>query len=52
MDLANYYKTMWELKYKHQLSFDEYYNMIPYERDIYIDLTQAHLEELEKNSTN
>jgi ribosomal protein S10 len=50
MDLANYYKTMWELKVKHNVSHQEQYDMIPYERQIFIDLTEEHLKQLEQNA--
>jgi hypothetical protein len=49
MDLANYYKTMWEMHKKHGVSITEFYNMIPFEREIYLDLTLEYLEKLAQN---
>jgi hypothetical protein len=36
------------MKYKHNVSITEFYEMIPYERQIFLDLTTEHLLELEK----
>jgi hypothetical protein len=41
---------MWELKYKHHLSLPEYYDMMPYERQIYLDLSEEHIKENESNN--
>ena len=51
-DLVDYYKTQWDLKYKHNLSFDDFYKMIPYERQLFIDMTDDYIKELEKKTPN
>jgi hypothetical protein len=36
----------------HKYSLDEIENMIPFERDLYIDMLKDHLEKLEKQREN
>lgn len=48
-DLADYYKTLWELKYKHKLDINEFYDMFPYERAIYLELSEEYLNKLDKS---
>ena len=45
MDLENYYKLNFSLIQYHKYSFTEIDNLIPWERDIYVELLRAHLEE-------
>ena len=45
MDLVNYYKLNFSLMQYHKSSLTEIENLIPWERDIYVGLLQAHLEE-------
>ena len=47
MDLENYYKINFALVQYHKYSLTEIENLIPWERDIYVGLLQAHLEEEE-----
>ena len=47
MDLANYFKLNFALMQYHKYSLTELENMMPWERDIYVGLLQAHLEEEE-----
>lgn len=44
-DLFNYYKTNSSLHIHHKWSFEEIEDMLPFEREIYIDMLLAHLEE-------
>lgn len=50
--IVNYYMTLFALQQHHKYSIDVVENMIPYERDIYVDLLSDYLEkeksELEK----
>ncbi len=46
--LMNHYKTNFALMQHHKYSLTELDNMIPWERDIYINLLIAHLKEEEE----
>ena len=43
--LQNYYSMIFALAQHHKYSISEIENLIPYERDLYVDLLMAHLEE-------
>lgn len=43
--LANYYTTLFALVQHHKYSISEVEDLLPYERDIYIDLLMAYLKE-------
>jgi hypothetical protein len=43
--MFSYYKTNFTLMYNHKFSLTELENMIPYEREVYISLLHAHIEE-------
>ncbi len=45
MDLENYFRLNFALIQYHKYSLTEIENMMPWERDIYVGLLQAHLEE-------
>tara|TARA_B100002019_G_scaffold293205_1_gene319350 strand:+ start:6566 stop:6739 length:174 start_codon:yes stop_codon:yes gene_type:complete len=45
MDLENYYKLNFALIQYHKYSLTEIENLIPWERDVYVALLKAHLEE-------
>jgi hypothetical protein len=45
--LHNYYKTIFALAHHHKYSISELENLIPFERDIYVDMIKEYLEELE-----
>ena len=45
MDLMNYYKINFALLQFHKYSLTEIENLIPWERDVYISLLEAHIEE-------
>ena len=45
MDMENYYRLNFALMQYHKYSMTEIENLIPWERDIYVGLLQAHLEE-------
>ena len=47
MTLESYFKLNFALMQYHKYSLTEIENMIPWERDIYVGLLQAHLEEEE-----
>ena len=47
MNLENYFRLNFYLMQYHKYSLTEIENMIPWERDIYVGLLQAHLEEEE-----
>jgi len=44
-NLYIYYKNVFALAQHHKYQISEVENLIPYERDIYIDLLLAHIEE-------
>ena len=45
MSLENYFRLNFALMQYHKYSLTEIENMMPWERDIYVGLLQAHLEE-------
>ena len=45
MDLENYYKLNFALLQYHKYSLTEVENLIPWEREVYVELLGAHLEE-------
>jgi|TARA_B100000085_G_scaffold69270_1_gene61980 hypothetical protein len=45
MDLENYYKLNFALLQYHKYSLTEIENLIPWEREVYVSLLKAHLEE-------
>jgi hypothetical protein len=45
MDLENYFKLNFSLMQYHKYSLTEIENMIPWERDIYVELLKQHLED-------
>jgi hypothetical protein len=44
-NLANYYKTVFALTQHHKYQISEVENILPYERDLYVDLLLEYLEE-------
>ena len=46
--LENYYKTNFALMQPHKYSLTELENMIPWERDVYVNLLIAHIQEEER----
>ena len=45
MDLENYFRLNFALMQYHKYSLTEIEDMIPWERDIYVELLKQHLEE-------
>ena len=45
MSLENYFRLNFSLMQYHKYSLTEIENLIPWERDIYVELLRAHLEE-------
>lgn len=45
MDLESYYKLTFSLVQFHKYSLWEVENMIPWERDIYVEMLRQHIEE-------
>ena len=54
MSLESYFKINFALMQYHKYSLTEIENLIPWERDVYVGLLQAHLEEekLKENQRN
>lgn len=51
IDLFGYYKNVFALAQHHKYQISEIENLLPYERDIYVDLLLAFIEEQkEKNN--
>ncbi len=46
--LENYYKTNFALMQHHKYSLSDLENMIPWERDVYVNLLMAHIQEEER----
>ena len=44
-DLESYYKTNFALMQHHKYSLTELENMIPWEREVYLNLLQQYIEE-------
>jgi len=47
MDLENYFRLNFSLMQYHKYSLTEIENMIPWERDVYVELLKQHIEEEE-----
>ena len=54
MDLEAYFKINFALMQHHKYSLTEIENMMPWERDIYVELLKQHIEEqkLEQQKAN
>jgi hypothetical protein len=48
MDLENYFKLNFSLMQYHKYSLTEIENLIPWERDIYVELLKQHIDEEER----
>ena len=44
-NLGNYYRTNFALMQHHKYSLTELENMLPWERDVYVNMLLQHLEE-------
>ena len=53
-NLENYFRLNFAMMQYHKYSLTEIENMMPWERDVYVGLLQAHLEEekLKENQRN
>jgi hypothetical protein len=47
MDLENYFRLNFSLMQYHKWSLTEIENLLPWERDIYVELLKQHIEEEE-----
>jgi hypothetical protein len=47
MDLESYFKLNFSLMQYHKYSLTEIENLIPWERDVYVELLKQHIEEEE-----
>jgi hypothetical protein len=47
MDLENYFKLNFSLMQYHKYSLTEIENLIPWERDVYVELLKQHIQEEE-----
>ena len=45
MSLENYFRLNFSLMQYHKYSLTEIENMIPWERDVYVEMLREHLEE-------
>ena len=48
MNLGEYYKITFSLAQHHKYSISDIENMIPFERDIYVEMLLAYLDEQKK----
>ena len=46
--LENYYKTVFSMAQHHKYSIDEIESLIPFERDLYVDMLLNYLKKLEE----
>jgi hypothetical protein len=46
--LSNYYSTIFSLAQHHKYSISEIENLIPFERDIYVEMLVDYLKEVEE----
>lgn len=46
--LQNYYSTVFSLAQHHKYSIDEIERLVPFERDIYVDMLVTHLKSVEE----
>ena len=44
-NLENYFKTNFAMMQHHKYSLSDIENMVPWERDVYVDLLQQHIRE-------
>lgn len=47
-NLSNYYSTIFSLRQHHGYSITEIENLIPFEREIYLNMVISYLQELEE----
>ena len=47
MDLESYFRLNFSLMQYHKYSLTEIENMLPWERDVYVELLKQHIEEEE-----
>jgi len=47
-NLSNYYKTIFSLVQHHKYSLSDIENLMPFERDIYVEMLLAYLKEVEE----
>jgi hypothetical protein len=47
-DLTNYYKTIFSLAQHHKYTISDIENLMPFERDIYVNMLVEHLKQLEE----
>ena len=52
MDLENYFRLNFSLMQYHKYSLWEIENMIPWEREIYLELLRQHIQDKEEKTTN
>ena len=50
--LANYYELIFALVQHHKYSITEIENLVPYERDVYVAMLQAHLKAEKERAEN
>ena len=47
-NLQNYYSTIFSLVQHHKYSLSEVENLIPFERDVYVEMLMRYLKEVEE----
>jgi len=52
ISLGVYYKTIFSLAQHHNYSISDIEDLIPYERDLYVQMLIDHVEELNSNAQN
>jgi len=47
-NISVYYQTLFSLKQHHKYSLEDIYTMYPYERDLFVELTNQYLHQVEE----
>lgn len=50
--LGNYYKTLFSLAQHHKYSIADIENILPFERDLYVEMLVDYLKEAEEKAKN
>ena len=50
--LESYYRTIWGMVHHHKWSISDIENLIPFERDLYVDMTSDYLKKQEEAMKN
>lgn len=49
LDLGNYYQLIWTMSHHYHYSIKDLEDLYPFERDIYLEMTNEHVRKLEES---